>query len=95
MGKKLELLKQSFDLLVLSERILEEKFEYKSNIKNYFIDEEEEIIIAQDIIDNQIQYEICDSYTALIKKSKIYNCKEIKDILKKLKNISLKAETLY
>ena len=92
MGKKLELLKQSFDLLVLSERILEEKFEYKSNIKNYFIDEEEELIFAKDNFGNYIQYDISDCYTPLIKPLKTYRCKEISDIYKELKKISIEAE---
>lgn len=95
MGKKLELLKESFDLLVLGEQILKEEFDYKANIKNYSMNEEEEIIIEEDLVGNEIQYDICDSYTALIKKVKIYDCEEIQDIFKKLKKISLKAESLY
>lgn len=95
MGKKLELLKESFDLLVLSEQILKESFDYKTNIKNYSMNEEEEIIIEEDFIGNQIQYDICDGYTALIKKVKIYDCEEIQKNFKKLKQISLKAESLY
>ena len=47
---------------------------------------------TKDTFGKYIQYDISDCYTPLIKSLKTYRCKEISDIYKELKKISIEAE---
>ena len=95
MGNKLELLKESYELLLEVDEILKENFDYKIDIKDGFLDEENEIITIKDDFGSYIQYDVYDCYTALIKVSKLYNETKIHNIWKRLKRISIEAEIIY
>ena len=95
MGNKLELLKESYELLLEVDEILKENFDYEIDIKDGFLDEENEIITIKDDFGSYIQYDVYDCYTALIKVSKLYNDTKIHNIWKRLKRISIEAEIIH
>ena len=95
MGNKLELLKESYELLLEVDEILKGDFDYEIDIKNGFLDEENEIITIKDDFGSYIQYDVYDCYTALIKVSKLYSNAELHKICKRLKEISIKAEMIH
>ncbi|MBN8046759.1 hypothetical protein K1514_15265 [Paraclostridium bifermentans] len=92
MGNKMELLKSSYELLLEADEVLRSNFDYESILENSFIDEDQEVIFTKDTFGKYIQYDISDCYTPLIKALKTYRCKEISDIYKELKKISIEAE---
>lgn len=92
MGNKVELLKSSYELLLEANNILKSNFDYDGILKKGFIDEENELIFVKDSFDKYIQYDISDCYTILIKVMKIYRSKELSNIYKELKRISLEPE---
>ncbi len=95
MGNNIELLKEAYKLLLEGYEILKEYFDYEVDIKDRFVDEENEIIIIKDNLGKCIQYDVYDCYTALIKVSKLYSNIKLHNICKRLKEISIKAEMIY
>lgn len=94
-GEKMDLLKESYNLLLKMEAKLNEFEDYDSQIDKILIDEINEYIIIKDIFGNKIYYELCDCYTSMIKIIKRYKDAEINRNYERLKKISLKAEVLY
>lgn len=95
MGNNIKVLNESYQLLLKAEDMLKSNFDYESNIKNTFLDEENELIVLEDNLGRYIQYDVYDCYTALIKVSKLYSNAELHKICKRLKEISIKAEMIY
>ncbi|MGL5755637.1 MAG: hypothetical protein ACRCYC_09960 [Paraclostridium sp.] len=94
MGNKIEILQESYKLLLKAEDELKNNFDYESNIKNSFLDKENEVIVIEDKLGSYIQYDVCDCYTALIKIRKLYNNFEIHRISNKLKKISIEVDMI-
>lgn len=94
MGNKIEILQESYNLLLKAEDTLKNNFDYEPSIKNSFLDKENEVIVIEDNLGSYIQYDVCDCYTALIKIKKLYNDSEIHSISNKLKKISIEADLM-
>ncbi len=92
MGNKFVALKESYQLLIESDKILKSRLDYDGFIKNISIDQENKVILVEDKLGSIIQYDECDCYTALIKIIKRYKDDNISKIYKNLKDISLKVE---
>lgn len=95
MGERIDLLKESYNLLLKLESKLKEFEDYESKINKILIDEINEYIIIEDNFGCKIHYELCDCYTSMIKVIKKYKDIEISRYYERLKRISLKAEELY
>lgn len=94
MEERVELLKESYSLLLKIESKLNEFEDYESKTNKILIDEINEYIIIEDVFGSKIYYELCDCYTAIIKIIKKYKNKDIDKYYEQLKKISLKAEIL-
>lgn len=92
MGNKFVALKESYQLLIESDKILKSKLDYEGFIKKISIDQKNEVILIEDRLGSIIQYDVCDCYTALIKIIKVYKDENINKIYKNLKDISLRLE---
>lgn len=92
MGEIKVLLEEVQRLIIETEDILKNEFDYESEMRGISIDDKSGIIVIEDKSGKVFQYDICDSYTSLIKLIKSYNNEKIVHNYKKLKEISLKAE---
>lgn len=85
MGERIDLLKESYNLLLKIESRLKEFDDYESETNKIFIDEINEYIIVEDIFGGKMHYELCDCYTSMIKVIKKYKDVEISKYYERLK----------
>lgn len=92
MGDIKALLEEAQKLIIETENILKDEFDYDSEVEKISIDNQTEVIIVEDKTGKCFQYDVCDSYTSLIKVIKNYKNEAIITNYKRLKEISIQAE---
>lgn len=92
MGDVKALLEEVQKLIIETENILKDEFDYDSEVQNISIDNQSEVIMIEDKSGKIFQYNVCDSYTSLIKVIRNYKNEKIIKNYKRLKEISIQAE---